>query len=71
MNFSIKGLYPHNFERALKSMACVQIGSIHIDGFKNVKKIQNGTALPCEPTKIPEKGQKMSSRRPKYLKLEK
>ena len=52
-------------------MTCVQIGSIHIDGFKNVKKIQNGTPLPCEPTKIPEKGQKMSSRRPKYLKLEK
>ena len=35
---SFKGLYPHNFERALKSMTCIQIGSIHIDGFKNVKK---------------------------------
>ena len=35
---SLKGLYPHNFERALKSMTCIQIGSIHIDGFKNVKK---------------------------------
>ena len=34
------------FERALKSMACVQIGSIHIDGLKNVKKNQNGTPLP-------------------------
>ena len=34
----IKGPYFHNFERALKSMTCVQIKSIHIDGFKNVKK---------------------------------
>ena len=41
-----KGFYPHNFERALKSMTCVQIESIRIDGFKNVKKIQNGTPLP-------------------------
>ena len=29
-----KGLYPHNFERALKSITCVQIRSIHRDGFK-------------------------------------
>ena len=42
-----QGLYPPNSERALTSMTCVQIGSIHIDGFKNVKKIQNGTLLPC------------------------
>ena len=46
IEFLIKGLYPHNFERTLKSMTCVQIGSIHTDGFKNVKKIQNGTPLP-------------------------
>ena len=32
-----KRLYPHNFERALKSMTCVQIESIHIDGLKNDK----------------------------------
>ena len=42
----LKEVYPHNFERALKSMTCVQIGSIHIDGFKNVKKNQHGTPLP-------------------------
>ena len=34
----LNGLYPHNFGRGLKSMAYVQIASIHIDGFKNVKK---------------------------------
>ena len=33
-----KGLYPHNFERALKSITCVQIRSIHSDGYKNVQK---------------------------------
>ena len=60
-----------NFERALKSMTCVQKGSIHIDSLKNVKKIQNGPPLPWQQTKIPEEGQKMSPRRPKYLKIEK
>ena len=34
----LKEVYPHNFERVLKSITCVKIGSIHIDGFKNVKK---------------------------------
>ena len=34
----LNGLYPHNFGRGLKSMAYVRIASIHIDGFKNVKK---------------------------------
>ena len=58
----LKELYPHNFEWALKSMTCVQIESI---------KNQNGALLPWQPTKIPVKGQKISSRRPKYLKLEK
>ena len=33
-----KRLYPHNFERALKSMTCVQIESIHIDALKITKK---------------------------------
>ena len=33
-----KWLYPHDFERALKSVTFVQIESIHIDGFKKVKK---------------------------------
>ena len=31
-----KWLYPHDFERAHKSMTFVQIESIHIDGFKKV-----------------------------------
>ena len=43
---NVRQLYPHNFERALKSMTCVRIGSIHIDKLKNVKKNQNGTPLP-------------------------
>ena len=34
----IKGLYPPNFEKILKSMTCAHIESIHFDGFKNVKK---------------------------------
>ena len=34
----VKGLYPPNFERTPKSMICVQIESIHTDGFKNVIK---------------------------------
>ena len=46
-----KRLYSHNFERALKSMTCVQIGSIHIDGIKNVKK--NSKWYP-----VPRKGAK-------------
>ena len=35
------GLYLHNFERALKIMTCAQVETIHIDGFKNVKKNSN------------------------------
>ena len=54
----LKGHYPHNFERAAKSMTCVQIESIQIDGFKNLKKKKkkkkNGTPLPWKPTIIPE-----------------
>ena len=34
----IKGLYPPNFEKTLKSMTCSHIESIHFDRFKNVKK---------------------------------
>ena len=59
------------FERALKSMTCVQIGSIHIDGFKNVKKKSKWYSVAMVTNQNPQKGQKMSSRRPKYLKLEK
>ena len=36
-----KGLYLHDFERALKLMTCAQVESIHIDGFKNAKKNSN------------------------------
>lgn len=39
LSIAFKRLYPDNFERALKLMTFVQTGSIHVDGFKNVKKI--------------------------------
>ena len=58
---SFKGLYLHNFERALKSMTCVQIGRIHIDGFKNVQK--KFKVVPCCHGNQPKSL--------KYLKLEK
>ena len=39
LSIALKRLYPDNFGRALKLMTFVQTGSIHIDGFKNIKKI--------------------------------
>ena len=58
-----KGLCPQNFERALKSMTCVQIESIHIDGFKNVnnnkkKKIKIKMVPRCHANKLksPKRG---------------
>ena len=39
LSIAFKRLYPDNFGRALKLMTFVQTGSIHIDGFKNIKKI--------------------------------
>ena len=44
--YCLKGLYPHNFEMAVKSMTSVQIRSIHINSFKNVKENQKDTPLP-------------------------
>ena len=63
-------LYPHNFEKALKSVTCVQIGSINIDSFKNVKK-KNSRWYPVAmvTNQNPRKRAKMSSHQPKYLKL--
>ena len=55
----LKELYSQNFERALKSMTCVQIESIHIDDFKNVKK--NLKMVPCchgNYQKFPKMGKK-------------
>ena len=55
----VKGLYPHNFERALKSMTSVQIGSIHIDGFKNVqKKFKMEPRCHGNQPKSPKRGKK-------------
>ena len=54
----IKELYPHDFERALKSMTCVQIGSIHIDGLKNVKKRSKRYPLAMVTNQNPPKGAK-------------
>ena len=47
-------------------MTCVQIGSIHVDGFKNVK---NSKWYPVAmlTDQNPRKGGKMSSRQSKYL----
>ena len=53
-----KRLYPHNFERALKSMPCVQIESIHIDGFKNVKKNSKWYLVAMATDQNPRKGAK-------------
>ena len=52
-------------------MNCVQIESIHIDGFKNVKKNSKWYPVAMVTNKNPRKGAKMPSRWPKYLKLEK
>ena len=54
----IKGPYFHNFERALKSMTCVQIKSIHIDGFKNVKKKLKMVPVAMVTNQNPRKGAK-------------
>ena len=53
-----KGLYPHNFERVLKSMTCAQKGSIHIDGFKNVKKNSKWYLVTIVTNLNPRKGAK-------------
>ena len=53
-----KRLYSHNFERALKSMTCVQIESIHIDGFKNVKKNSKWYLVALATDQNPRKGAK-------------
>ena len=52
------GLYPQNFERALKPMTCVQIESIHIDGFKNVKKNSKWYPVAMVSNKNARKGEK-------------
>ena len=58
------GLYPPNFERTLKSMTCIQIEGIQIDGkFKMLPRCHG------RRPKFPKRD--MSSRRPKYLKIEK
>ena len=54
----LKGIYPHDFERALKSMTCVQIGSIHTDGLKNVKKIKMVPRCHGNQPKCPKRGEK-------------
>ena len=54
----LKGIYPHNFERALKSMTCVQTGSIHIDGFKNAKKNSKWYSVAMATNQNPQKGAK-------------
>ena len=56
--FFIKGLNPHNFERALKSMTCVQIGSAHIDGFKNLKKSSKWYSVAMVTKQNPQTGAK-------------
>ena len=67
----LKGHYPHNFERAAKSVTCVQIESIQIDGFKNVKKKKIKMVPRCHGNQPLSPKQKMPSRWPKYLKFEK
>ena len=51
-----KGLYPHNFERVLKSMTSAQIGRIHVDGFKNVKKNSKWYLVTIVTNRNPRKG---------------
>ena len=53
-----KGLYPHNFERVLKSVTCAQIWSIHIDGIKNVKKKSKWYPVTIVTNQNPRKGAK-------------
>ena len=55
---AIKGLYTYNFERVLKSMTCVQIRSIHIDGFKNIKKNLKWYSAAMVTNQNPQKGAK-------------
>ena len=55
---ALKGLYPQNVERALKSMTYVQIESIHIDGFKNVNKNSKWYSVAMVTNKNPWKGAK-------------
>ena len=57
-NKFLKGLYPHNFEKALKSMTCVLVESIHIDGFKNVKKNSKWHPVVLVTNQNPQKGTK-------------
>ena len=57
-NKFLKRLYPHNFEKALKSMTCVQVESIHIDGFKNVKKNSKWYPVVLVTNQNPQKGTK-------------
>ena len=54
----ILGALSPKFERALKSMTCVQIESIHIDGFKNVKKNSKWYPVAMVSNKNPRKGEK-------------
>ena len=58
MGTRLKGLYPHSFERALKSMTCVQIESIRIDSFKNVQKNSKWYPVPMVTNQNPRKGAK-------------
>ena len=51
-------------------MTCVQIESIHIEGFKNVIKNSKWYPVAMVASQNPRKGQKMSSHRLKYLKME-
>ena len=43
------------FERALKSMTCVQIGNIHIDGSKNVQKKSKWYSVAIVTNQNPQK----------------
>ena len=52
---SRKGLYPPSFERTLKSMTCVQIASIHIDGFENVKNVSKWHTVAMVTNQNPRK----------------
>ena len=52
-------------------MTCVQVESIHINDFKNVIRNSKWYPVAMVTNQNPQKGQKMSSRWPKYLKIEK
>ena len=58
MGTRLKGLYPNSFERALKSMTCIQIESIHIDSFKNEKKNSKWYPVPMVTNQNRRKGVK-------------